>query len=331
MNSSSIIVRVLAGLRQALRAIALCLVIIASLVVFPNAIPLLVAAWLLAYTLLILMGRRGFVCLGLCAVVILVKRPTLAPGLSGLIVLILAITVIGIWQNRKGRPNISRRIALLSLPMLWIAWGGMAWDWYYAAHCHHSVTLKKDRPIVCFGDSMTSLGLFGGYPDDLRKLISLPVVNLGIGGITAKDAAENKLPELIRHNPQAVVIELGAHDFLRGYSRSSTKASLKKIIDASRQIGAEVVLMEIPRSYMSDPYWGLEREIARQEDIELIPDTAMRKLFLCSPVFPPGSWLGEPYLTDETGIHANALGQQILAESVAKAIERLYGHQIRKD
>ena len=28
---------------------------------------------------------------------------------------------------------------------------------------------------------------------------------------------------------------------------------------------AEVVLMEIPRAYMSDPYWGLEREIAREE------------------------------------------------------------------
>jgi acyl-CoA thioesterase I len=330
-SSSSKIVRVLSGLRQALRAIIWCLIIVASLVVFPNGIPWLIAVWLLAYTLLILMGRRGFVGLGLCAAVILAKRPTLAPGLSGLIVLILAIAVIGIWQNRKGKPDLSRRFALLSLPMLWIAWGGMAWDWHYAAHCHHAIALKSERPVVCLGDSMTSLGLFGGYPDDLRKLISLPVVNMGIGGITAKDVAENKLPKLIRHNPQIVVIELGGHDFLRGYSRSSTKASLKKIIDASRQIGAEVILMEIPRSFMSDPYWGLEREIAREEGIELIPDTAMRTLFLRSPVFPPGSWLGDPYLTDETGIHANTRGQKILAEAVAGAIENLYGRRIRMD
>ena len=83
---------------------------------------------------------------------------------------------------------------------------------------------------------------------------------------------------------------------------------------------AEVVLMEIPRAYMSDPYWGVEREIAREEDVELVSDTAMRTLFLHSPVLLPGSWWGEPYFTDEGGIHANARGQQILAEAVAEAL-----------
>jgi lysophospholipase L1-like esterase len=80
---------------------------------------------------------------------------------------------------------------------------------------------------------------------------------------------------------------------------------------------------------MSDPFWGIEREIARQEDVELIPDTAMRTIFLRSPMFPPGSWLGEPYLADETGIHPNAEGNKILARSVAEALERLYGPALR--
>ena len=89
--------------------------------------------------------------------------------------------------------------------------------------------------------------------------------------------------------------------------------------------------MEIPRDFIGDPYWGLEREIARQEGVELLPDTALRKIFLRSTVFPPGSWLGKPYLTDETGIHPNERGNQVLAESVAAALERMYGPQIRKD
>ena len=127
-----------------------------------------------------------------------------------------------------------------------------------------------------------------------------------------------------------VVIELGGHDFLRGYSRASTKANLQAIIDACRKIDAEVVLMEIPRAFISDPFWGLEREIAREEDVELIPDTAMRTLFLRSPLYPPGSWLGAPYLTDETGIHANAHGQKILAQSVADALQRMCGPEIRQ-
>jgi lysophospholipase L1-like esterase len=306
------------------------LIIVASLLVFPNAIPWLIAAWLLAYTLLVLFGRHGLVCLGACAAVLVAKRPTPAPGLLALVAVIVVILMLGILRVRRGGPARSRRFAWLSVLTLWIAWGSMSVDWYAAAHCRHPVTLRADRPVVCLGDSMTSLGIFGGYPQDLQKLISLPVVNLGIGGIAASEEIDH-LPEMTRHNPQVVVIELGGHDFLRGSSRASTKASLKTIINAARQIGAEVVLMEIPRAYMSDPYWGLEREIAREEDVELIPDTAMRTIFLRSPIFPPGSWLGEPYLTDETGIHANARGEQILAEAVAEALQRMYGPGIRKN
>jgi len=230
-----------------------------------------------------------------------------------------------------GWPESSRRYAWLSVLVLWIAWVGMTYDWYAFTHCRHPVTLHPDRPVVCIGDSMTSLALFGGYPDDLQKLIAPPVVNLGIGGISAKQAVEDHLPHLLQHNPQVVVIEFGGHDFLRGHSRASTKAYLETIIDEVRKSGAEVVLMEIPRAYMSDPYWGLERQLARQYDVELIPDTPMRKLFLRSSAFPPGSWLGEPYLTDETGIHANARGQQVLAAAVASALERMYGPSIRRE
>ena len=70
-------------------------------------------------------------------------------------------------------------VAWLNVLALWIAWGSMTADWLGSAHCRHAVTLRPDRPVVCLGDSMTSLGLFGGYPQDLQRLISLPVVNRG--------------------------------------------------------------------------------------------------------------------------------------------------------
>ncbi len=249
------------------RSIAFGLVFAASLLVFPNAIPWSIAGWLAGYTVLVIFGRRGKLCLAVCLVILVVKRLTPAPGLLGLMAVMLAVILIGLWNVRRGRPALSRRFAWGSIAVLWIAWGMMTWDWYSSAHCRHTVMLKADRPIVCFGDSMTSLGIPGGYPRNLQRLVSLPVVNLGIGGISAKDTVETYLPELTRLNPQAVVIELGGHDFLHGYSRAATKARLKKIIDTVRQIGAEVVLVEVPRSFVSDPYWGLEREIARQEDV----------------------------------------------------------------
>lgn len=330
MAAPSISTRFLARMRQALRAILACLIVLASLLVFPNVVPWLIAAWLLAYTLLILFGRRGTACLAACLAILAVKRLTPAPGLLVLMVVMATLIVVDVWRSRRTPGIPSRHFAWGRVLLLWMAWTGATVDWYAAMHCRHRVMLRGDRPVACFGDSMTSLGLMGGYPDDLRPLISLPVVNAGISGISAKQAVEKHLPQLLRHNPQVVVIELGGHDYLRGHGRAATKANLLAIIDACRKIDAEVVLMEIPRSFISDPFWGLEREIARQEDVELIPDTAMRTLFLRSPLYPPGSWLGEPYLTDETGIHANARGQKILARSVANTLERMYGPQIRR-
>jgi acyl-CoA thioesterase I len=330
MTTSPTANRVLVALGQVGRTIAACLAVVASLVVFPNAIPWLIAAWLAVYTLLVVSGHRRNLCLIGCLGVLLLKRLTPAPGLLGLTAVMSMIAILSVLRNRRQEPSGSRRFASLSTIVLWIAWASMTVDWYASMHCRHPVVLRADRPVVCFGDSMTSLGLFGGYPSDLEGLISLPVVNLGIGGISAKDTVEDHMAEITRLSPQVVVIELGGHDFLRGHGRAATKARLKTIIEAVRQIGAEVVLMEIPRDYLSDPFWGLERELARQEDIELVPDTALRTIFLRSTAFPPGCWLGEPYLTDETGIHPNERGNQLLAESVAGALERMYGPGIRK-
>ena len=158
----------------------------ASLLVFPNAVPWLVAAWLLAYTGLALAGRRGLICLGGCAAVLVAKRVTPAPCLLALVGLMLVLLAAGVWIARRGRPVLSRRFAWLSAVMLWIGWGVMTVDWYAASHCRHPVVLKGSRPVVCLGDSMTSQGsMLGSYTRDLRKLILLPVVDEGTNGIAA--------------------------------------------------------------------------------------------------------------------------------------------------
>jgi lysophospholipase L1-like esterase len=290
----------------------------------------MIAVWVLAYTALVVCKRSGTICLIACLAILVGKRLTPALGLIVLFAVMLAVILFGIWSTRRN-DRTTRQFSYLGILILWIAWGGMTFDWYRSAHCRHAVALQPDRPVVCFGDSMTNLGKPGGYPRNLQGLISLPVHNLGIGGISAKETVASCLPELTRLNPQVVVIELGGHDFLKGFSRAATKAQLKTIINSVRRIGAEVILVEVPRAFVSDPYWGLEREIAREEDLELVPDTAMRRVFLRSTVFPPGTWLGPPYLTDESGIHPNDRGNQVLAEYVADALERMYGHRIRTD
>jgi lysophospholipase L1-like esterase len=321
--------RILAVLRRIGRIVGFALAVVASLLVFPDSAPWMVAAWLAAYTLLVALKRKGVLCLVACLGVVIGKRLTPAPGLIALEVIMLSIMLLVLWRARQTKPVTSRKFDRLSLLVLWVAWTAMTFDWYSATRCHHPVLFDPQRPVVCYGDSMTNLGLPGGYPNMLKRLVSLPVHNMGIGGISAKETVESFLPELTRHNPQVVVIEIGGHDFLKGFSRAATKSEMLRIIDAVRKVGAEVVLVEVPRAFVSDPYWGLEREIARQCDVQLVPDTAMRRIFLHSTVFPPGSWLGPPYLTDESGIHPNERGNQILAEYVADALEQMYGPRVR--
>ena len=64
--------------------------------------------------------------------------------------------------------------------------------------------------------------------------------------------------------------------------------------------------------------------------MELIPDTVVRRLLLASPTLPPGMWTSGPFLTESDGVHPNERGNELLAQVVAAALERIYGPQIRR-
>ena len=242
---------------------------------------------------------------------------------------------LALGAERWRRPTIAnapRRMNAALLAILWLAWAGAAWDWHRSAHANHSVPLVNARPVVCIGDSLTSYPPRRGYPKDLARLLNVPVVNLGQPGVTSGEALK-QLPALLAARPQAVVIELGGHDYLKDASwlptksRAEVKRNLIRLIVAVRQCGAEVILMEIPRGFIVDPFAGLERELAREYDLELISDSAIRQLVLWSPDCPPGLWTGGPYLSDD-GLHPNARGDAYLAAVVAETLARLYGPQI---
>jgi lysophospholipase L1-like esterase len=242
----------------------------------------------------------------------------------------LVAVATGVLVRRKGSTAWRRAWAAVSVLALWIAWGVAATDWYSAARCNHPVVLKPGQPVVCLGNSLTSMGIRrGGYPERLAELMTVPVVNLGSPGIDSQQAMA-LLPGVLRARPQVVVLELGGNDFIKDRSYAETRDSLEKIVIACRESGAEVVLMEIPRGYLTDPFAGLERDLARQYDLELVPDTAIRRLLLASPRLPPGMWTGGPYLTEDDGLHPNDLGNRLLARYVADALERMYGPAIRR-
>lgn len=328
--------RLLAAGRRIGALLAALLLTVASLLTFPAQIPGMIAVWLGVFTVLTLAGRRGWPALAGCVMIVIIKRVDWPPALWLFIVAIFLVGTLA-WRSARraaiapGKSRANRPI--LCLAVVWLAWAGLVWDWQRSGHANHPISPLNQRPIVCIGDSLTSYPPHGGYPQMLGRLVTVPVVNLGAPGITSAEALK-QLPKLSAARPQAVVIELGGHDFLKDTtwlkteSRAATKRNLEKLIAAARALHAEVVLMEVPRGFIVDPFAGPERELAREHDLELISDTAIRKLVLWSPYCPPGAWTGGPYLSDD-GLHPNPRGDDYLANVVLTSLERLFGPMLR--
>ncbi len=326
--------RVAASATRITRLLACAALVVGSLLTFPVGVPWMMAVWLAVHTALTLQGRAGWLPLAGCALVVVVKRVDWPPGMWLLLATMFIVGLLGARVRRLTALPQRRRLTWLLTAFLSLAWLDMAWDWHRGAHADHGVPPLDGRPVVCLGDSLTRNAPGGDYPAALARLLTVPVVNLGQPGISSQQALA-LLPELFKTRPQVVVIELGGHDFnsddsfFKVESRAALRQNLERFIAAAHELRAEVVLVEIPRGFITDPYAGLERELAREFDLELVADTAIRNLVLQSPAGPIGVWTGGPYLSDD-GMHPNARGDAYLAERVAESLVRLYGQTILK-
>jgi lysophospholipase L1-like esterase len=164
----------------------------------------------------------------------------------------------------------------------------------------------------------------------LAKLISVPVADFGVDGIKTDDGIK-MIPKILAANPQVVVIELGGHDYNGDNKpRSATKANLAQLIEAFQARDIAVVLVEIPRGFIWDPYDGLERELAAEYDLQLIDDSVIRNFVFNSPIIPPGMWLSPSQRYSDDGLHPNALGNKYFARVVSRALVKVFGDSILK-
>lgn len=102
------------------------------------------------------------------------------------------------------------------------------------------------------------------------------VVNASISGETTAGGL-TRLPALLeRHQPEVVVVQLGANDGLRGFGFGEIESNLARIIAESREAGARVVLVGIrlPPNYgaaYTERFQAIFPAVAAREGTALVP------------------------------------------------------------
>ncbi|MGI9473358.1 MAG: GDSL-type esterase/lipase family protein [Rubripirellula sp.] len=312
-------------LMRAARTLCVVSLFFAALLSYPSVLPWMTAAWLAWHTVMALRGRAGYQPLVACLVVLIVHLVAPTPWML-VFAVTLALLAVYRWRNRE-----ARQAGVIGwwwgLSALWLSWALMVWEYRSIENAGRVSELRSSAPVVCIGDSLTQ-GLLPdrGYPEQLKSMIERPVINLGFSGIATSQGLD-QLDRVLEHQPQVVVIELGGHDFLKGHSRSSTKQNLTDMIEACRDRGCDVILMEIPRGFMVDPFACVERQIAYEQDVQLVSDTWLRQIVTMSPIAPPGRWMPESHLSDD-GIHSNQRGSKAIAMRVRDALKKMYGEAI---
>ena len=174
----------------------------------------------------------------------------------------------------------------------------------------------EGRPrVVILGDSLTAgLGLLEAqsYPALLQQKIDaggydFEVENAGVSGDTSAGALR-RLDWSLQGNVKVLVVALGGNDGLRGLSTAEMKNNLTQIIEGARQRNVKVILagMEAPPNYGGEyatAFRQVFREVAQKERVTFIP-------FLLDKV------AGQPGLNQGDGIHPNARGAEIVADTV---------------
>jgi acyl-CoA thioesterase-1 len=180
----------------------------------------------------------------------------------------------------------------------------------------------KPLKLVALGDSLTAgYGLPAGqaFPDVLARALKakgwdVEVVNAGVSGDTAADGLARydwSVPE----GADAIIVELGANDMLRGLKPEATKATLATILDKARAAHLPTLIAGMRAA----PNLGPEYDHAFDAIYPALAKTYHVPLY---PFFLDGV-AGDPKLNQPDGLHPNAEGVEVIVQRIVPAVEQL--------
>ena len=182
----------------------------------------------------------------------------------------------------------------------------------------------KPVKMVVLGDSLSAgLGLSAqaAFPARLQKAlndkgIKVDLTNAGVSGDTTS-GGRDRLDWSIPEGTEAVILELGANDALRGIDPAVSRAALTDILTRlkARKIAVLLCGMQAPPNYGSDyaaKFNAIYPELAKSFGVPLYP-------FFLEGV------AAEARLNQADGIHPTAEGVDIIVKNILPMVEALVG------
>jgi acyl-CoA thioesterase-1 len=176
--------------------------------------------------------------------------------------------------------------------------------------------------IVVFGDSLVAgfqLKASDAFPAQLERALkgrghAVEVINAGVSGDTTASGLD-RLRWSIPERADAVILELGANDALRGLDPNRAKSNLDKIITTLKATGAEVLLtgMLAPPN-MGAPYG--------QTFNAMYQDLANKHGLILYPFFLDGIALDQRFNLGD-GLHPNSKGVAEITRKILPTVEQL--------
>jgi acyl-CoA thioesterase-1 len=214
---------------------------------------------------------------------------------------------------RRNRRGFGQVVALLALVNV-LAGGG-------------TIAVAEAEPakpinIVAFGDSLTAgygLRQRQSFPVQLQKALKergydIAVTNAGVSGDTTA-AGLARLAWAVPDGTDAVIVELGANDALRGIDPKETRANLEKIVAnlKGRHIPLLLTGMRSPANWgdgYADAFDAVFPQLAREHDV------------LFYPFFLDGVVL-DPKLNQDDGMHPSGKGVTEIVKRIMPSVEKL--------
>jgi acyl-CoA thioesterase I len=182
----------------------------------------------------------------------------------------------------------------------------------------------KPVKIVVLGDSLSAgLGLSASaaFPAKLQKSlqangIAVDMTNAGVSGDTSS-GGRDRLDWSVPEGTEAVILELGANDALRGIDPKITQSALTDILTRLKARGIAVLLCGM----VAPPNYGSDYSVRFNA---IYPDLAKSFGVPLYPFFLEGV-AADAKLNQADGLHPTAEGVDVIVRNILPAVEAFLG------